>query len=125
MAVDQSELLGVFRCEVVPDRETVVVRPVGELDLATVPVVDAQLADLWSVGFTRLVLDLRGVGFLDSTGLRMLVAWQTHGSIDGLVFGVIPGPPAVARALDIAGIADHLTYWTADGKGPRRAMPDA
>ena len=55
-----------FRCEVVPDRETVRVRPVGALDLATVPLVDAQLADLWSVGFTRLVLDLRDVPFLDS-----------------------------------------------------------
>jgi hypothetical protein len=35
-------------------------RPVGELDLATVGIVDAELADLWAVGFSSLVLDLRG-----------------------------------------------------------------
>jgi anti-anti-sigma factor len=57
-----------FRCEVHPARDAVQVRPVGELDLATVPIVDAELADLWAVGFSSLVLDLREVCFLDSNG---------------------------------------------------------
>jgi anti-sigma B factor antagonist len=91
MTVDQSDLEP-FRCEVEPDRATVRVRPVGELDLETVPVVDAELAELWSVGFTRLVVDLRSVTFLDSTGLRMLLAWQARSAADGMVFGVVPGP---------------------------------
>ena len=80
MTVDQSDLEP-FRCEVEPDRATVRVRPVGELDLETVPLVDAELAELWSVGFTRLVVDLRSVTFLDSTGLRMLLSgpWDRAG----------------------------------------------
>ncbi len=93
-------------------------RPVGELDLATVPAVDAELAELWSVGFSRLVVDLRSVTFLDSTALRMLLAWQAQSASDGMVFGVIPGPPVVERALEVAGVADHLTYWPANGSGP-------
>jgi anti-anti-sigma factor len=104
-----------FRCEVEPDRAAVRVRPVGELDLATVPIVEAQLAELWSVGFTHLVLDMREVVFLDSTGVRLLVSWHAHGSADGVVFGVIPGPPPVQRVLEIAGVADHLTYWSPNG----------
>ena len=40
-----------FRCEVDPDRESVIVRPVGALDLATVPIVDAQLAELVAAAF--------------------------------------------------------------------------
>ena len=44
MTVDQSDLEP-FRYEVEPDRATVRVRPVGELDLATVPLVDAELAE--------------------------------------------------------------------------------
>jgi len=109
-----------FRCEVEPDRVAVRVRPVGELDLATVPVVDAQLAELWAVGFTRIVLDLHEVSFLDSTGLRLLMSWQQRSSADGVGFAVIPGPPAVQRVLELAGVADRLTYWSPDGA----AAPD-
>jgi anti-anti-sigma factor len=107
-----------FRCEIEPDRIAVRVRPVGELDLATVPIVEAQLAELWSVGFTHLVLDLRDVVFLDSAGVRLLVSWHAHSSADGIVFGVIPGPPPVQQVLEITGVADHLTYWSPNGSGP-------
>jgi anti-sigma B factor antagonist len=117
MTVERSELEP-FRCEVEPDRDSVRVRPVGELDLATVPLVDTELAELWSAGVTRLVLDLRAVRFLDSTGLRMLLSWQAKSSTNGLVFAVIPGPPVVARVLEVSGVADHLTYWPADGSEP-------
>lgn len=72
MAFNRSEIEP-FRVDVAPDREEVRVSPVGELDLATVPLVDTELAELWSLGFARLVLDLRNVCFLDSTGLRLAV----------------------------------------------------
>jgi anti-sigma B factor antagonist len=112
-----------FRCEVEPDGPAVRVRPVGELDLATVPLVDAELAELWSAGFTNIVLDLRAVRFLDSTGLRMLLAWQATSVTDGLVFAVIPGPPVVERVLQVAGVADHLTYWPANDSSPAGRTP--
>ena len=119
MAVDQSGLEP-FRCEVVPyGTPSWCGQSASSLDLATVPrasTPSSPTCGRWAS--PPLVLDLRGVGFLDSTGLRMLLTWQAHGSNDGIVFGVIPGPPVVARALDIAGITDHLTYWSADGKGP-------
>jgi anti-anti-sigma factor len=118
-----------FRCEIEPDRIAVRVHPVGELDLATVPIVEAQLAELWSVGFTHLVLDLRDVVFLDSAGVRLVVSWHALGSADGIVFGVIPGPPPVQKVLEITGVADHLTYWSPNGSGSvevsREASPPA
>ena len=114
MSVHTSELEP-FRCEVEPDRDEVRVRPVGELDVLTAPVVDAQLAELWSVGFKRLVLDLRAVRFLDSTALEMLVAWQAHGDADGTDFTVIPGPAMVRRVLEVAGVADRLSYRSPNG----------
>ena len=117
MAVHRSELEP-FRCEVVPDRAVVQVRPVGELDLATVPLVDAQLAELWSVGFSSLVFDLREVSFLDSTAVRMLLTWHLNSATDGMVFGVIAGPPTVQHVLDVAGVAERLTYWSPDGSRP-------
>ena len=102
-----------FRCEVEPARDAVRVRPIGELDLATVPLVEAELAELWSVGFTRIVLDLRDVCFLDSTGIRLLLNWHAHSAADGMVFGVISGPESVQRVLEVVGIADRLTYCSA------------
>ena len=119
MAFYRSELEP-FRVDVVPNPEEVRVCPVGELDLATVPVVDAQLAELWSLGFARLVLDLREVCFLDSTGLRLLLSWQATSSADGVAFSVIAGPPVVERVLELAGVAGYLTYATANGLGSSR-----
>ena len=46
-------------------------QPHGELDLATVGTLQAALDGIEGAG--RLVLDLRGLSFLDSTGLRLLV----------------------------------------------------
>jgi anti-sigma B factor antagonist len=117
MAFDRSELEP-FRCEVAPHRTEVFVRPVGELDLATVPVVDAQLTELSSSGFPQLIVDLRGVRFLDSTGIRMLFSWQVRSEADGVAFSVIPGPRAVQRVLEVAGVDDRLTYAPVDDRAP-------
>jgi len=116
--VFQRAELEPFRCEVEANRIAAHVRPVGELDLATVPLVEEQLAELWSVGFTCLVVDLRDVRFLDSTGLHLLLSWQATSEADGLVFGFIPGPPAVQRVLEVSGVGDHLKEWSPDGSGP-------
>jgi anti-anti-sigma factor len=109
-----------FHCEVEPDRAAVRVRPIGEIDLATAPLVEAQLTELWSVGFRQIVLDLREVSFLDSTGVRLLLAWHSHSAADGMLFGVISGPPAVQRVLEVAGVVDHFTYCSPIGfEAPR------
>ena len=114
MAVDRFQREP-FRCEVVAERAEARVRPVGELDLATVPLVDAELAELWSVGFTCLVLDLRDVSFLDSTGLRLLFTWHERSAADGVAFRVIRGPREIERVLEVAGVAERLTYVSPDG----------
>jgi anti-anti-sigma factor len=109
MSLDASEFEP-FRCEVEPDRASVFVRPVGELDLSTVPIVQAQLAELESAGFTRLVLDLRQLRFLDSSGLRLLIEWDARARADGVELTVIPGPPEVQRLFDLAGVTDRLRF---------------
>lgn len=127
MPVDRSQVVP-FRCEVEPARASVKVRPIGELNLATAPVVEAELGVLWSLGFTRLALDLRDVHFLDSTGLRLVMAWTASASADGFAFGVIPGPPEVQRLFELAGVTGRVTVWSADGEGrasqerPRRCL---
>ena len=114
MTLQRAELEP-FRCEVDPDRASVRVRPIGELDLDTASVVDAQLSELWSVGFSRLVVDLRGVRFLDSTGLRLLLTWDAKTRADGVGFAVVPGPAAVQRVLEVAGATELLTFAEPNG----------
>jgi anti-sigma B factor antagonist len=64
-----------FRCEVRPARRCAYVQPVGELDLATVPQVDATVGRLHGDGFDELVLDLRGVTFMDCAGVHLVLRW--------------------------------------------------
>ena len=99
-----------FRCDVEPHRETVRVRPVGELDLATVHVVEEQLSDLKAAGFTALTLDLRAVQFLDSSGLRMMLRWAAAARAHGFAFRLIEGPAAVRRLFDLTGTTEHFDY---------------
>jgi anti-anti-sigma factor len=98
-----------FRCEVDPHRESVFIRPVGELDLATAPIVDAQLCELVEAGFTSVVLDLRELRFLDSTGLRLLLVWEAKSRAAGVELRVLPGPPPVQRIFAVAGLTRLVT----------------
>ena len=46
----------------------------GELDMATAPILDDQLTTCEQGGSRTIVLDLRDLRFIDSSGLRMVVA---------------------------------------------------
>ena len=95
-----------FRVGVRQVGETDVVAPTGEIDIATASAVrDAMLA---TVGPRRLVLDLRGVEFMDTSGLSLLVEEQRRSRQRGGSFEVVPGPTRVQRLLDIAGLTPLL-----------------
>jgi len=109
MPFDAAELEP-FRCEVDPHRESVFVRPVGELDLATAPIVDTQLAELVEAGFRNIVVDLGKLRFLDSTGLRLLLSWDARARAEGVEMLVLPGPPPVQRIFAIAGLTKLVSF---------------
>ena len=54
--------------------ELTVVAPRGDLDMATVGEMRRTLAGLIDGGQSRLVMDLGGVGYMDSSGMGALVA---------------------------------------------------
>jgi anti-sigma B factor antagonist len=97
-----------FRCDIEPDREHVVVRPVGEVDLGTSERVDTVLQELREAGFTRIVIDRRRVTFLDSSGLRLLIAWAQGAEADGYDLGIVPDSPPVMRLLELTGAKGYL-----------------
>jgi anti-sigma B factor antagonist len=97
-----------FELEIRPERERVVVAPLGEVDLLTAPDVTAAVADLLARDFHHVVVDLRGVTFLDSSGVRSLFLADAAARDAGARLSVIPGTPTVQRPLEIAGIAERL-----------------
>jgi anti-anti-sigma factor len=88
-----------FEIEIVPDRERVVVVPVGEVDVATADRVEQEVEALVCLGFAAVVLDLRRVTFFDSSGLHLLERLKAAAVRDGVVFGVRTGGAGPARRL--------------------------
>jgi anti-anti-sigma factor len=97
-----------FRCETGRDGDGAWVRPIGELDLDTAPLLEEQLAAARARGAARLVLDLRGLTFMDSTGLRLVIRWDTAGREDGFEFAIVPGSEVVQRVFRLTGMDEYL-----------------
>ena len=97
-------------CEIVREGDVGRVRVSGALDLATVPILEAELAALRRAGFRRLVLDLSELGFMDSTGLRCILVRDAEARQDGFSFALVAGPRAVQRVFDLTGTAARLTF---------------
>jgi anti-anti-sigma factor len=56
-----------------------------------------------------VVVDLRQLDFMDSTGLSVLVRAHQRATENGKRFGVVRGPQQVQRLLSLTGVADRLT----------------
>jgi anti-anti-sigma factor len=87
----------------------VVVRPKGDLDIATTPLLDEILADLAKQGASA-VLDLAEVDFLDSSGLQTILKAHAVSERDGLGLTMLPGPPAVMRVFELSGTTASLPF---------------
>lgn len=83
--------------------------PRGELDLATAPELERVLTERLG-GETPVVLDLRELAFMDSSGVRSLVTAHRLAADGGPGLTIVrpdAGSPT-SRVLDIAGIAEQL-----------------
>ena len=73
----------------------------GEFDLSVVPRVEDELARVESTEPTMVVLDLRGLTFMDSSGLRVVVGANERARKHDRRFIVVNGPDAVRRVFEI------------------------
>src|SRR5947209_5421240 len=101
-----------FSVEVRETATAIVVAPTGELDMATVPRLRAAL-DSVSRDATRLVLDLRELEFIDTSGMRLILELNERARRDGLDLALVPGHDAVQRLFEIAGVAGELPFGDA------------
>jgi anti-anti-sigma factor len=80
----------------------------GDLDVAASTSVLKRLIELDLRPGQRLLLDLRDVQFIDSTGIRLLLQARAQAERARAAFTVVAGPPAVMRVLRLVGLDDQL-----------------
>ena len=84
------------------------IAPCGELDIATTPELEQALADATADAVSEIVLDLRELSFMDSTGLRALAQANMRAEASGVSLSIIRGPRQIERVLEISGLGSLL-----------------
>jgi anti-anti-sigma factor len=98
-----------FTYRVDRDADGVTIHLAGEVDLAAAPRVEAAVEEaLAGEESADITVDLDGVTFLDSTGLRALVAAHARCGEAGKTLTLVNPSVAVSRILEITGLGQTL-----------------
>jgi anti-anti-sigma factor len=113
-----------FTVEVQRRDHVTIVHPHGELDLATVDTLrttlDTAIAETLHAALNgtetgaHLVLDLRGLSFIDSSGLHLLVALDERAHHDGFQLSLLAPAAPIDRAIQVCGLDDVLPLVAPD-----------
>jgi anti-anti-sigma factor len=95
-----------FEVDVNVEARGTVVTVSGELDVATSQTLEHELGKLQ--GTATVVVDLRGLTFIDSTGLGVLVRAHQLAKEQGRRFGLVRGNGQVDRLLNLTGLDTEL-----------------
>jgi anti-anti-sigma factor len=105
---ERIETNGQLEVEVERAGVTVTAKVAGELDSHTAPQLQQALAGVLDSGAKRLVLDVAEVGFVDSSGLRVLIGLRQQ--LGGGVADVelVHLSPSFRRLLELTGLLGEL-----------------
>jgi anti-sigma B factor antagonist len=88
---------------------TALVTVSGELDLVSSPWVERALEQVAGSDVELMIIDLRGLDFMDSTGLHCVLRAQNQAQESGRRFALVRGRQQVQRLFDLTGVSDSLT----------------
>ena len=88
--------------------DTSVVVASGELDFATRDELMELLTSIEDIGMSGIILDVRGLTFIDSAGLHVLIAAHKRALSGGWTFQIVCDPGRVRRALTVSGLTSEL-----------------
>ena len=91
-----------------PDGDCAVLRITGDLDAYTAPFLRDRMRDLTTVGVVHVIADLRGVDFLDSTGLGVLVGGLKRLREHGGSLAPVITKSGVLKVLQVTGLTTVL-----------------
>lgn len=80
----------------------------GELDISSASGVESRLMEVEQREPERLILDLRRVNFIDSTGLSMIINADGRAKKAGRRFTIVSGDGVPRRILRTVGLEDRL-----------------
>lgn len=84
------------------------IAPCGELDIVTTPQLEQAVSEATSEPVSELVLDLRELTFMDSTGLRALAHASLKAEQAGTALSIWRGSRQIERVLEISGLGPLL-----------------
>jgi anti-sigma B factor antagonist len=87
----------------------------GELDGATADAVVAEFAKALGAGVRAVSLDLAGIDFIDSAGLRAIILIQQRAAEQDVALAVIPPPAPLLELLEITGLTERLGLASVGG----------
>jgi anti-sigma B factor antagonist len=80
----------------------------GELDLAAKEHYEQELEKIEDESLESLVVDLRGLSFIDSTGIKLLLRTLRDSEENGFAVAFVQGNGQVPEVLELIGVADQL-----------------
>ncbi|MGH2887009.1 MAG: STAS domain-containing protein, partial [Solirubrobacteraceae bacterium] len=98
-----------FRVETQTIGRLITLTVTGELDLVSSPVLERELEEVYGLDADVVLLDLRGLAFMDSTGLHLLVKAQQRAEEAGRQLALTRGSEQVQRLLELTGVADLVS----------------
>jgi anti-sigma B factor antagonist len=104
----RTSVQSLFRVEVRNEGRAAIIAVSGELDLASSPSLEAELDRVLGTQSELLVLDLRRLEFMDSTGLSVIVKSHQRLADEGRSLYLVRGPQQVQRLLDLTGVAERI-----------------
>lgn len=84
----------------------------GELDIATADQLTAALDDLAPASGERVIIDLTAVSFMDSTGLRILIAANGDATDGSYELFIVTGESPAKRVLELTRMDEHMQVVT-------------
>jgi anti-sigma B factor antagonist len=93
----------------------------GELDLATVSMLEEQLGRFASPGRV-IIADLRRLRFIDSSGLRAMLTADQSLRQAGARLVIVSGPRQVRRVFELTGVDRYLEFVDEPPRGDVHAM---
>jgi anti-sigma B factor antagonist len=89
--------------------DATVLSVLGEVDLATAPILDAQISAVEAGGATSIIVDLDQVTFMDSSGLQVLLS-HIFSQPNGNRIRLTRGSQQVVRLFTVSGMLDQLPF---------------
>ncbi len=97
----------------------------GELDRASTATLEAAIEDLCETEVAQIAIDLSKLTHIDATGVAVVAFRCRWCERQGREVTLVPGPPEVQYAFEVAGLVDRLPFLEHDRAASVQAMAAA